>query len=89
MKYLKKYESGYANYCHGRVYTFETGEYAVCINEPLLMTANIKLKKGEKYKIINQDKISLTISDKDGNTELFLKLHFLPEIEFDSQKYNL
>ena len=82
LKYLKSYESN----------NFKVGEYAVCINEPHYYGKNIafKIKKGEKYKIVDQDDTSLFIANrKDGKYEQYFKLHFATELEVIANKYNL
>jgi len=57
---------------------FKVGEYAICIPFKKL------------YKIIEvTDNNTIWIEDEDGHQAEFLIKDFVPEIEYDANKYNL
>jgi len=80
MKHLKTFEDN--------AYDVKVGDYVICIEE-YSRPGDMQLKIGERYKVVAVDKISYRIVDKNDNYDVFHKMRFVSEIEYNTKKYNL
>jgi hypothetical protein len=68
----------------------KVGDYVICVEENL-MTGGMQLKNGERYKVIEIDKLCYVVEDNNYECEIFLKSRFVSEIEYDTKNiiYNM
>jgi len=83
MKYIKKFERSEHDY------TFKEGDIVVCIDNE----GNEDLIEGEKYEVISfyinaNDTKFIKITGKSQVSGYFSN-RFIPELEYDAQKYNI